>query len=154
MFCQVSNEAWGDLILTCNVFRFQRMELNKYTQRDIVKLFYSYHTLQWHHNKHDGVSNHQPHDCLLNRTKKTSKLRVTGLCGVDSKVTGEFPAQMARNTENVSFFSVQNWHVHKYNTSINIIQTIIKQCKRAWNYIDAAMSFLCAVITVLLGFKK
>ena len=36
-------------------------------------------TLQWHHNEHDGVSNHQPHDCLLNRLfrhrwKKTSKL--------------------------------------------------------------------------------
>ena len=41
--------------------------------------------LQWCHNDHDGVSNHQPHDCLLNRlfrrrSKKTSKLRVTGLC--------------------------------------------------------------------------
>ena len=23
--------------------------------------------LQWRHNGHDGVSNHQPHDCLLNR---------------------------------------------------------------------------------------
>ena len=22
--------------------------------------------LQWRHNEHDGVSNHQPHDCLLN----------------------------------------------------------------------------------------
>ena len=43
------------------------------------------HTLHWRHNGHDGVSNHQPHDCLLNRlfwrrSKKTSKLRVTGLC--------------------------------------------------------------------------
>ena len=42
-------------------------------------------TLQWRHNGHDNVSNHQPHDCLLNclfrrRSKKTSKLRVTGLC--------------------------------------------------------------------------
>ena len=41
--------------------------------------------LHWRHNDHDGVSNHQPHDCLLNRLfrrrlKKTSKLRVTGLC--------------------------------------------------------------------------
>ena len=40
--------------------------------------------LQWRHNERDGVSNHQPHDCLLNRlfrrrSKKTSKLRVTGL---------------------------------------------------------------------------
>ena len=41
--------------------------------------------LQWRHNDYDGVSNHQPHGCLLNRllrrrSKKTSKLRVTGLC--------------------------------------------------------------------------
>ena len=36
-------------------------------------------TLQWRHNGGDGVSNHQPHYCLLNclfrrRSKKTSKL--------------------------------------------------------------------------------
>ena len=42
-------------------------------------------TLHWRHNDHDGASNHQPHGCLLNRlfrrrSKKTSKLRVTGLC--------------------------------------------------------------------------
>ena len=24
-------------------------------------------TLQWRHNERDGVSNHKPHDCLLNR---------------------------------------------------------------------------------------
>ena len=24
-------------------------------------------TLQWGHNERDGVSNHKPHDCLLNR---------------------------------------------------------------------------------------
>ena len=41
--------------------------------------------LQWRHDDNDGVSNHQPHGCLLNRlfrrsSKKTSKLRVTGLC--------------------------------------------------------------------------
>ena len=40
-------------------------------------------SLQWRHTGHDGVSNHQPHDCFLNRlfrhrSKKTSKLRVTG----------------------------------------------------------------------------
>ena len=43
--------------------------------------------LRWRHYGRDSVSNHQPHDCLLNllfrrRSKKTSKLRVTGhLCG-------------------------------------------------------------------------
>ena len=41
-------------------------------------------TLQWRLNERDGVSNHQPQDCLLNRlfrrrSRKTSKLRVTGL---------------------------------------------------------------------------
>ena len=41
--------------------------------------------LQWRHNGLDSASNHQLHDCLLNRLfrrrwKKTSKLRVTGLC--------------------------------------------------------------------------
>ena len=41
--------------------------------------------LRWRHNDHNGVSNHQPHGCLHNRlfgrrSKKTSKLRVTGLC--------------------------------------------------------------------------
>ena len=39
------------------------------------------------------------------------------------------------------FIAVQNWHFHKYNTSIDIIQTIIKQCKRAWNCIDTTMYF-------------
>ena len=52
--------------------------------------------LLWRHNGRDGVSNHQPHDCLLNhifrpRSKKTSKLRVTGLCAGNSPMTGEFP---------------------------------------------------------------
>ena len=66
-------------------------------------------SLQWHHNGRDAVSNHQPHDCLLNRlfrhrSKKTSKLRVTGLCAGNSSVTGEFPAQMARNAENISIW--------------------------------------------------
>ena len=50
--------------------------------------------LQWRHNGRDSVSNHQPHDCLLNRLfRRRSKLRVTGLCAGDSPVTGEFPAQ-------------------------------------------------------------
>ena len=56
------------------------------------------HTLLWRHNGRDGVSNHQPRGYLLNRlfrrwSKKTSKLRVTGLCAGNSPVTGEFPAQ-------------------------------------------------------------
>ena len=37
--------------------------------------------LQWRHNEHNGVSNQQPHGCLLNRLfRKHQKLRATGLC--------------------------------------------------------------------------
>ena len=38
------------------------------------------------------------------RSKKTSKLRVTGLCAGNSPVTGEFPAQMVSNAENDSIW--------------------------------------------------
>ena len=69
--------------------------------------------LRRRHNGRDGVSDHQPRDCLLNnlfgrRSKKTSKLRVTGLCAGNSPGTGEFPAQMASNAENVSIW----WRPH------------------------------------------
>ena len=62
--------------------------------------------LRWRHNGRDGISNHQPRDCLHNlffgrRSKKTSKLRVTGLCVGNSPGTGEFPTQRASNAENV-----------------------------------------------------
>ena len=55
-------------------------------------------SLRRRHNERDGVANHQPHDCLVSRLfrhrwKKTSKLRVTGLCQENSPETGEFPAQ-------------------------------------------------------------
>ena len=55
-------------------------------------------SLQWRHNKYYVVSNHRRIDALLNRlfrrrSKKTSKLLVTGLCAGDSPVTGEFPSQ-------------------------------------------------------------
>ena len=63
-------------------------------------------SLQRRHNGHDGIWNHQPHDCLLNRlfrrrSKKISKLCVTGLCAGNSPVTCVFPAQMASDAENV-----------------------------------------------------
>ena len=80
---------------------------------DHVKTIEKAVILLWHHNGHDGVSNHQPRDCLLNRlfirrSKKTSKPRVTGLCAGNSPITGEFPAQMASNAENVSIW----WRHH------------------------------------------
>ena len=71
------------------------------------------YTLRWRHYGCDSVSNHQPRECLLRSlirrtSKKTSKLRVTGLCAGNSPETGEFPAQMASNAENVSIW----WRHH------------------------------------------
>ena len=73
-------------------------------------------TLLWRHNGRSSISNHQPHNCLFNclfrhRSKKTSKLRVTGLCVGNSPGTGEFPTQMASNAENVSIW----WRHHAIN---------------------------------------
>ena len=82
-----------------------------------ISMFYLtsvyFKTLRWRHNGRDSVSIHQPRDCLLNRlfrrrSKKTSKPRVTGLCAGNSPWTGEFPAQMASNAENVSIW----WRHH------------------------------------------
>ena len=72
-------------------------------------------SLHWRHIGHKGVSIHQLHHCLLNRlfrrrSKKTSKLRGTGLCAGNSPVTGEFPTQMASNAEDISIW----WRHHVY----------------------------------------
>ena len=65
-------------------------------------------SLQWRHNQLDGVSNHQPHDCLFNRLfkckwKKTPKLHVTGLCEGNSPVTDEFPTRRTSNLKKFPF---------------------------------------------------
>ena len=75
-------------------------------------------SLQWRHNVRDGIYNHQPRNCLLNRllrrkSKKTSKFRITALCAGNSPVTGEFPAQRASNAEKVSI-----WWRHHYAAQI------------------------------------
>ena len=74
--------------------------------------------IQWHHNEYNGISNHQPHDCLLNhlfrrRSKKISKLCITGLCEGNSLVTSEFPTQRASNAENISI-----WRCHHDNETV------------------------------------
>ena len=78
--------------------------------------------LQWRQNERTGVSNHQHHECLLDRlfrrrSKKTSKLRVTGLCAGNSPGTGEFPAQMASNAEKVTIW----WRHHATKPCTHIV---------------------------------
>ena len=51
-------------------------------------------------------------------SKKTSKLRITGLCAGNSTGTGEFPAQMVSNAENGSIW----WRHHGKCTTKNSIR--------------------------------
>ena len=105
-------------------------------------------SLQWRHNGHDSVSNHQPHDCLLNRllrrrSKKTSKLRVTGLCAGISPWTGEFPAQMTSCAENVSIW----WRHHgKYVSELCIRATrqngVLRGIVRYWLFCKIVWLFV------------
>ena len=59
----------------------------------------------------------QPHGSLLNRlfgrrSKKTSKLHVTGLCAGNSPANGQFPAQMASNAKMFPFDDVIMCRLH------------------------------------------
>ena len=91
--------------------------------------WYFFNALQWNHNGRDCVSNNQTHDFLLNRlfrcrSKKTWKLRVTGLCEGNSPVAGEFPAQMASNVEKFPF----HWHTRvSYHYSDVIMSEMASQ---------------------------
>ena len=103
-------DAWQDIR--------KRQDLDPFLKRGKHGHKIVHITLHWRHNDRDGVSNRQPHDCLLNclfrrRSKKTSKLRVTDLCAGNSPVTGEFPAQKASNAENVFIW----WRHHASHIS-------------------------------------
>ena len=76
---------------------------------EVTSYFIKYNALHWGHNGRDGVSDDRRLDCLLNRffrrrSKKTSKLRVIGLCEGNSPVPGEFPAQRVSNAEYISIW--------------------------------------------------
>ena len=91
-------------------------------------------SLQWFYNGLDSVSNHQHHDCLLKslfrrRSKKTSALRVTGLCAGNSPETGEFLAQRASNAENVSILDaimmLGNWEIISVCSKVSTITPLL-----------------------------
>ena len=104
------DRAWNNYI-THSIMGFHFL-----SPKILTPVWFVQPSLRWRLNEHDGVSNHQPHDFLLNRlfrhrSRKTLKLCVTVLCAGNSPVTGEFPAQMASIAENVSI-----WWRHHDNT--------------------------------------
>ena len=90
-------------------------------------------TLQWRHNERDGVSNDRRLGFLLNhlfrgRSKKTSKLRVTGLCEGNSPVNGEFPAQRASKGEKCFHLMTSSWILNKSKSKKTLFN--VGQCKQ------------------------
>ena len=85
------------------------------------------------------VSNHRRLESLPNRlfrrwSKKTSKLRVTGLCDGNLPVAGKFSTQKASNAENVSIW----WRHHNSPFSYMQMKFGIQQSK--W-YLGSNMLF-------------
>ena len=105
------------------------------------------YTLQLRHNGPDSVSHHQPNDCLLNRlfkrrSKKSSKLRATGVCAGNSPLTGEFLAQRTRKGKKVSIW----WRHHdKKCTSFFWLTLSI-----AFNRGDEIYSYFIYIIALLI----
>ena len=70
-------------------------------------------TLQWRHNEHNGVSNHQPHDVYLSvywgadQRKHQSSVSLAFVRGIH-RWTVNSPHKGASNAENVSIW----WHHH------------------------------------------
>ena len=74
---------------------------------EMVKIRTRAPSLHWRHNECDGISNHRRLDCLLNllfgrRSKKTSKLRVTGICEGNSPVTINLKCMMSEICKSVA----------------------------------------------------
>ena len=94
-------------LILCHSSALKYHRLLKVTPKEVKN------TVWWRNNGHNSISNH----CLRivystiysdADERKPSKLRVTGLCAGNSPGTGEFPAQMACNAENVSIW----WRHH------------------------------------------
>ena len=105
-----------------------------------LRCCFQYDSLHWHRNECDGVSNHQPYDCLLNclfrrSSKKTPKLRVTGLCAGNTPVTGKFPAQKVSNAENVSI-----WWRHRVIAPI-LTKKVQRTDESGWDICNPLFNF-------------
>ena len=136
---------------------------------DIILVVYEYRsthevhiltTLRWRHNEHDGVSNHQPHGCLLNRlfrrrSKKTSKLRVTGLCVGNSPGPVNSPHKRPVTRKMLPFDDVimrYNWHATKQwlkrCSAMGFWPLIIRSQMLLWHHMRAMASHIFANSTV------
>ena len=102
----------------------------------------SFVLLQCRHNECYVVSNHQPHDCLLNRlfrciSKKTSKLRVIGLCEGNAPHKGPVTRKMLPFDDVIMWCWNQNipGELAQYNGCSCPAVVLLLQCKWSGGHI-------------------
>ena len=113
-----------------------------------------FQSLPWCHNGRDGVSNHQPYDSLLNclfrrRSKKISKLCITGLCEGNSPVTCKFPAQRASNVEDITIW----WCHHEWCLSTVSMEISFCSSSTADQHIPTNV-YTCHISTAAIACAK
>ena len=89
------------LLYTVTKIPYDSVFFNVCVRRNACILAYSLYPLQPHHNKRDGFSNHQLHECLL---KRLFRHRWKKKPQSSMSLAGEFPTQRASNAENVSIW--------------------------------------------------
>ena len=113
----------------------------------------SLESVRWRHNERDGVSNHQPHDCLPDRlfwrrSKKSSKLRVTGLC----EGKAENVSILWRHHEKVGFFRNVGSGIWENQCSVKILSILSKisfsHMKRVVKYDHRSPSTATGIVVV------
>ena len=117
-------------------------------------------SLQWGHNGRNGVSNHRYLDCLFNhlfksRSKKTPKLRVTGLCEGNSPVTGEFPHKGPATRPMFPFddviMSKEWWQIGVKNDVIKRHFEMLKLLANSNQYFDRVNLYLISCLALRHG---
>ena len=119
---------------TCTITNFGCLWVLQATRLPWITHFI--HPLHWRHNGRDSVSNHQPHDCLLNRlfrrrSKHQSSASLAFVRGIHRWPVNSF-AQMASKAENVFIL----WRHHAlqqlWKTFLQVILHHVKQWVWWW----------------------
>ena len=85
--------------------------------------------LRWRHNGRDSVLNHQPQPFI--QTQINENIKALCHCAGNSPATGEFPAQMASNAENVSIW----WRHHgliNQKSWLRIVELLLRTEWSVW----------------------
>ena len=103
-------------------------------------------SLLWHHNGHDGVSNHEHRDCLLNRlfrrrSNRTSKLRVTGLWAgihrwpVNSSYKWPVTRKMFPSYDVIMYWPLIWWSVVIGGFGVSFVRSLNKLLKKTLEFL-------------------